>query len=135
MESFMVQFLDAAVVVFLMWAAKITLDWKTIFDDDKEIEEQSNLSVGIRRAGFYLGMAIALMAPLSGESKGFATDLIYLVSEGIFAVIALFIAVMINDRIILFRLNNDKEVLGDNQAVSLVEFGHYVATGLIITVR
>lgn len=112
------------------------------FDDDIHIDE-GNTAVGFRRAGLYLGIAIALSGTAGGGSSGFFIDLIQLVIDGIIITGFLFFSRYINDAVMLGHLSNDRECvkifekpdgtrITGNTAVGMVEAGMYIATGFIL---
>ena len=64
----------------------------THFDNNKEVRENGNLGVAIRRAGLNLGIAIVLGGALvSGGQVDFLADLKLFVIDGALAVLLLFI--------------------------------------------
>ena len=120
------------VVLVFMFLMKLWRDWRTHFDSDEEVEERSNLAVGLRRAGLYLAIAIAMVGAVSGSPQGFVPDITALVIDGILAVILLAGARIFNDYVTLGKVDNDTEAKSGNVAVGLVEAGSIVATGLIL---
>lgn len=95
------------------------------------VEEDSNLAVGFKRAGFYLAIPLGMYGAFSGSSAGFQRDVITLAIDGAALTLFLLIAGFINDRIILRKVKNYEEIKKNNIAVGLIECGQYVATGLI----
>ena len=123
----------AAIVFIFIYIAKQIADWRTVdIDDDKEIDTNANASVGIRRAGLYLAIAIGMQGALSGPGTGFINDIIALIIDGVQVVVLLFVARMINDKFLLPSINNDDEAKNKNEAVGITELGSYIATGLIL---
>ncbi len=124
----------AVVVFFFIYIAKLIADWRTKkIDDDYEIEEESNLAIGIRRAGLYLGISIAMIGPLSsGGQLTFFNELKAMAADGILVLFLLFTARFISDKLILKGIDNDDEAKKKNAAVGTVEFAIYIATGLIL---
>jgi len=124
-----------AVIFALVLLAKYGFDYwfssEAATTSDFEIEEASNLAVGIRRTGIYLGIPIGLLGTLMGESHGLWMDIMLIAQEGVLVMLFIFIASVISDKAILPNIANTDEVLSDNTAVACVEFGLYVATGLI----
>ena len=104
---------------------------KEHFDPDFELEENSNLAFGFRRAGLYLGTALAMFGAISGPSKGLEKDLIILAIDGAFISLALGFSKIIVDRVILPTINNAIAIRENNIAVGLVEMGAFIATGLV----
>ncbi len=123
----------SAIAFVYIWIAKKLADVRTTaFNDDNEIETNSNKAVGFRRAGLYIAIGIALIGTLSGESQGLTNDLISLAADGAAILVCLFACRALNDKIMLGHIDNDKEAQTGNQAVGLSECGMYIATGLII---
>lgn len=131
------------VSIFFIWLVKKIDDWRTKdFNDDDHIDN-GNLCVGLRRAGLYLGIAIALSGAVSGASNGFFIDLIQLLVDGLIITGFMFSSRFINDFIMLGHVNNDAECIKTftrpdgtrvtgNTAVGAVECGMYIATGFIL---
>jgi uncharacterized membrane protein YjfL (UPF0719 family) len=133
----------ALVGIFFIWLGKKMDDFRTKdFDDDRHIDD-GNVAVGLRRAGLYLGIAIALSGALSGASKGFFLDLTQLIIDGFIIIGFLFSSRFINDFIMMAHLDNDAECIREfitpdggktigNTAVGMVEASMYIATGFIL---
>lgn len=132
------------VCISFIWLVKRIDDWRTKdFDDDAHIDD-GNVAVGLRRAGLYLGIAIALSGAVGGVSRGFLLDLIQLLIDGLVITGFMFSSRFINDFFMLGNINNDQEciktfetangvkVVG-NTAVGMVEAGMYIATGFILS--
>ncbi|MCP3943596.1 MAG: DUF350 domain-containing protein [Desulfobacteraceae bacterium] len=136
-------FIYAITCLFFIWLVKQVDDWRTKdFDDDRHIND-GNLALGLRRAGLYLGVAIALSGALSGTSGNFLLDLIQLILDGVIITGFLFSSRFINDFIMMGHLKNDLEcikkfTLADgrttmgNTALGTVEASMYIATGFIL---
>ena len=133
----------ALVGILFIFLAKRLDDWRTKeFDDDRHIDD-GNVAVGLRRAGLYLGIAIAMSGALSGPSAGFWPDLLHLGVDGLIITGFLFSARFINDFIMMGHLDNDVECIKEftlpdgrtiigNTAVGTVEAAMYIATGFIL---
>lgn len=113
-----------------MWVAKMVFDF---FERsaDTAIHEESNVAVGLRRAGLYLGIALGLIGAISGPSGGFAVDLTALLVDGGTLTGLVLLAAWVNDRLVLPGIDNSKALHGGNIAVGIVELAMFVATGLI----
>ncbi len=119
-------------VLFYIWIGKKVIDLLTPYDDDKLIEDSGFLSVSFRNVGFYIGLAVAMLGPLIGESKGFWSDLKLEFLDGGFALALMLFARVINEVFVLPTVKNDDEIAKNNIAVGIVEFGSYLASGLIL---
>ncbi len=136
-------FIYATTCIFFIWLVKQVDDWRTRdFDDDRHIDD-GNVAVGLRRAGLYLGISIALSGALSGTSGGFFLDLIQLIVDGLIITGFLFSARFLNDFVMMGHLNNDAECIKEftttdgrkvtgNTALGMVEASMYIATGFIL---
>lgn len=126
-----------------IWLVKKIDDWRTKdFDDDVHIDD-GNLAVGLRRAGLYLGIAVAFSGALGGSSKGFFPDIFQLLIDGLIVTGFMFSSRFINDFMMLGEIHNDAECIKvfessdgiettGNTAVGMVEAGMYIATGFIL---
>ena len=129
--------------VLFIWLAKRVDDWRTKeFNDDEHIDD-GNTAVGLRRAGLYLGIAIALSGAMGGASKGFWLDVLQLVIDGLIIIGLMFSSRFINDFIMMGHINNDQECVRvftredgsetvGNTAVGIVEASMYLSTGFIL---
>lgn len=113
-----------------MWVAKVVFDF---FERsaDTAIHEESNLAVGLRRAGLYLGIALGLIGAISGPSAGFLVDLLALLVDGGTLTGLVLLAAWVNDRLVLPGIDNSEALHAGNIAVGIVELAMFVATGLI----
>lgn len=122
-----------AIAFAFIVVAKWIDDKRTVrFDDDMEVVERSNLAVGFRRTGLYVGYAVALAGALSGPTTGFANDVVVLLVDSVLITACMFGCREINDRIMLPNVDNDDEAEKGNPAVGLAECGMYLATGLTL---
>ncbi|MCP4969108.1 MAG: DUF350 domain-containing protein [Arcobacter sp.] len=129
-----IQSIVYAMCVFMfIYFAKVIADYRvaSIFNVDYQILVSENIAVSLRRAGLYLGVAIGMYAAIEGNSSNFIEGLISEIIYGILILIFLFIAMFINDKIILKGINNDEEIKNNNISVGLFEMGSYIATGII----
>ncbi len=105
---------------------------------DHQIEEESNLAVGLRRAGLSIGFGFGLAGVVSGGVTQFSAgweavlqDMGGLLLSCGLLLAFLFIAELVAEHIILRNINNTHEIYKRNTAVGLTEFGVFAATGLI----
>ncbi|THB74958.1 MAG: DUF350 domain-containing protein [Desulfobacteraceae bacterium] len=131
------------ICILFIWLAKQIDDWRTSdFDDDIQIDD-GNAAVGLRRAGLYLAIAIALSGALSGAGRGFVSDLFILLLDGVIILACMFSCRWINDKVMLGHISNDEECIREfidkkgittkgNTAVGMVEAGIFIATGFIL---
>lgn len=119
--------------LLLTFLAKKADDWRTSsMNDDEEIIEKKNLAVGLRRAGLYLGGLIAMAGVLAGPTKGFEEDILGVLIFGALGYVLLFAARFLFARLALLGIPAEQEIARGNIAVGSVEFGVFVATGILI---
>ena len=98
-----------------------------------ELVKKDNSALAIAIVGYYLGLTLAIGGVISGPSAGLAEDLIDILIYGPLAIILMNISAVINDKFILYKFNNVKELIEDqNVGTGVVEFAVYLATGMII---
>lgn len=98
-----------------------------------ELLEKDNFAVAIAVIGYYLGLVFALGGILSGPATYWVNDLIDIFFYGIIAIILLNLSAFINDKIILYKFDNTKEIVQDrNVGTGAIEAGNHIAVGLII---
>jgi len=83
--------------------------------------------------GYYLGLVFAIGGVLVGPSAGIIEDLIDIFFYGIIAIVLLNLSNFINDKIILYKFDNVKEIIEDrNAGTGVVVAANHIAIGLII---
>lgn len=104
------------------------------FDVKHELFEKDNFALALGVVGYYLGLVIALGGVLDGEGSGLRDDLIDIGLYGILAIVLLNVSAVLNDKIILRKFNNQKEIVDDqNAGTGAIEAGHHIANGLIVS--
>lgn len=99
-----------------------------------ELFERDNVALAVTVAGYYLGLILALGGVLSGPSSGLWVDLIDIGLYGLAAVLLLNLSAWMNDKIILSKFDNQKEIIDDrNAGTGAIEAGNHIANGLIIS--
>ncbi len=118
--------------MLVVWLVKLADDRLSPFDEDKAMLLESNLAVGLRKAGMCLGLFLALAGVVSGRTSNILVDLGNFLKSAVMVVIFLFVTFELNKRIILRKINNDEAAGKGNVAVGAVEFSTYVGTGIIM---
>ena len=128
----------------LLVLAKAVQDLVTPYKIGEQLTHRDNIALALSISGYYLGVIIvflgALFQPGAGpvaDGLGFTSDywgdvlrvfLYSLVGIGV-----LNVARIVVDRLVLYKFDTEKEIITDqNAAAGAVEFGVYVAIGLII---
>ncbi len=119
--------------VVIFFIANIIYSKKVGYNVKHEVVEKDNLAVSISLAGYLAAISIIFIGCVLGPSKGFVQDLIVVVEYSALGVVLLYIAHLVNDKIILHSFKNVKELVDDkNVGAGAVQAGSYIASGLII---
>ncbi len=124
-----------AEVLVLFFIGKVVFDMlnRRKFNMHEELVKKDNLALALTLSGYYLGFIIALGGVLFGESSGFIADVIDIFLYGIISIILLNLSIFINDKVILSRFDNVKEIIEDqNPGTGIIEAGNHIAVGMII---
>ncbi|MCP3957830.1 MAG: DUF350 domain-containing protein [bacterium] len=99
----------------------------------EELFERDNVALSLAVVGYYMGLVLALGGVLAGPSLGLTEDLIDIFFYGLLSIVLLQISAWLNDKVILSRFDNKKEIITDrNAGTGAIEGGNHVANGLII---
>ena len=119
------------VVVFFV--ANIAYSKIVGYEVKSEIVEKDNMAVAISLAGYLFAISIIFISCLLGPSKGLLQDLYVIIEYSLLGIVLLYVAHLVNDKLILHKFNNKKELVDDkNVGAGAVQAGSYVASGLII---
>lgn len=123
----------AAVFLLLLLAKLIYGRLNPRIDLRHQLFEKDNFAFSLEVVGYYLGLLLALGGLLAGPSAGWVDDLIDIFFFGILTLILLNLSAWINDKIILSRFDNTKEIIEDqNAGTGAIEAGNHIANGLIL---
>ncbi|ODS32565.1 MAG: hypothetical protein SCARUB_02316 [Candidatus Scalindua rubra] len=119
---------------FLFWLGKLAYDVvHRDFSVKEELVKKDNCAFALSIVGYYLGLVFAIGGVVVGESTGMLPDLIDIFIYGPIAIILMNFSTFINDKLVLYKFNNKKEILKDqNAGTGAVELAIYLATGMII---
>lgn len=102
------------------------------FDLRVELVEKDNFALAIVVAGYYLGLVFAIGGVLLGPTFGILEDLFDIFFYGIAAIILMNISAVINDKIIMRKFDNVKEIIEDrNVGTGVIVGANHIAIGLI----
>jgi len=133
-DQVVTSFIYLAGVFTLFYLGKIVFERvNRSFNLNEQLVKEDNLACSLAVAGYYLGLIFALGGVLSGPATFWVEDLFDIFFYGICSIILLNISSFINDKIILYKFDNTKEIIEDkNAGMGIVEAANYVATGLIV---
>ena len=135
-------FVGLGIVVLAL--ARLAQDVVTPYRIGDQLTNRDNVALALSIAGYYLGVIVvflgALYQPFSlivDGGLGFTEDYwltvleVFLYSLG--GIVALNLARIVVDKLVLHRFSTEKEIIEDrNAGTGAVEFGVYVAAGLVV---
>lgn len=122
-----------ALALLIITTAKLINDFLTPYLIDLELAKKDNDALAVSFSGYLLGVVIVFIGAYLGPSKGLAADLLYVAGWSLFGVVLLNLSRIINDRLILYKFCNVKEIIEDrNVGTGAVQAGSYVASGFVV---
>ena len=125
-------------VIFLLFAKKL-FDVLTSYSVNTQLTAKDNPAVGLLLSGFMIGITAILCGVLTGDSPeepnwaNFSQDLVPILIYGVMGLIMLFLAGILNDKIVLRQFSNHKEIVDNqNSAVAVIMAATYIGSGIII---
>lgn len=125
-------------VLFLLVGKKF-FDLLTPYSVNVQLTEKDNHAVGILVIGFLLGLTAIICGVFVGEGpetpswEAFAGEIVPVAIYGFIGMVLLFIAGIVNDKVVLHKFSNQKEIIeSSNTAVASVMAATYLGSGLII---
>jgi uncharacterized membrane protein YjfL (UPF0719 family) len=124
-------FLGLSVCLFV--AAKFIKDFFTPYSIYEQLGPKKNVAVAMSLAGYQFAVIIVLLGAHLGPSQHLLHDLYAFVGYGILGIALLNVSRVINDRFLLRKFCNVKELVDDqNIGAGAVEGGAYIASGLVV---
>lgn len=125
-------------ILFLLIGKKF-FDLLTPYSVNVQLTEKDNHAVGILVIGFLLGLTAIICGVFIGEGpqvpswQAFAEEIVPVGIYGLIGMVLLFVAGIVNDKVILHKFSNQKEIIEfSNSAVAMVMASAYLGSGLII---
>ncbi len=125
--------------IVLLFIMKKVFDFLTPYSVDVQLTEKDNPALGVVLMSYLSGGLAVLCGAFAGETTGtptlqlFINEIVPTVIYSLMGMVLLFIAGIINDKIILKHFSNHKEIIENNNvAVALVMGASYIGSGLII---
>ncbi len=124
---------DLSAVFVLLLLGKLVYDKVHPYDLHQQLFERDNFALSLEVVGYFLGLVLALGGVLSGPSGSWIDDVIGIFLYGALAIVLLNFSAWINEKILLPKFDNTKEVVEDqNVGTGAIEAGNHIASGLII---
>ena len=128
----------------ILTLAKFARDIVTPYRIDEQVTKNRNLAVSLRLSGYMVGTILVFLGALYqpflvatregfGFNRDFGEDVLEVFLYSLVGVIALNIVRIILNRLVLYKFDIEKQIVeGKNVGAGAVEFGIYIATGLLI---
>ncbi len=129
-------------VFIVVYAAKLIYDLFTPFSLNEQLTTEDNKAIAVSFSGYILGVMIILLSIFhSGtvveggvnSQLDLAYDILATIIWGLIGILLLNVSRVINDKILLSKFDNVKELVKDkNVGTGAVLFGSYIGSGLIV---
>jgi uncharacterized membrane protein YjfL (UPF0719 family) len=123
----------------LILLAKIINNLLSPYSIDTELTQKDNNALSISLCGYFLAITFIFIGAMIGPQHEIVNmdvikqDLIGTAKYVLLGILLLNISRFINDKLILYKFSNVKEIIEDrNSGTGAAQFGSYVASGLII---
>ena len=128
----------------ILTLAKFARDIVTHYRIDEQVIKSRNLAVSLRLSGYLLGVVLVFLGALYqpflvatekgfGFNRDFGEDVLEVFLYSLVGILALNIVRIIVNRLVLYKFDIEKQIVeGQNVGAGAVEFGIYIATGLLI---
>lgn len=123
-------FLGLSVVLF--GVSKVVKDLLTPYRINQQLKG-ANLAASVSLSGYLFATIIVILGAFLGPSRDLLQDVYSFVGYVFLGIGLLNLSRMVNDRLILRKFSNVKEIIEDrNVGTGAVEFGSYTASGLVV---
>ena len=131
-----------AVVIIVLFVGKLVNDWCTPYNLNEELTEKDNKALAISFTGYSFAIGIiiwgVLMSPTALNQDGIAVtnlwaQLVGTALWGVIGIALLQVARITNDRMLLYKFRNVKEIIENrNVGAGVVQASAYIGSGLVI---
>jgi len=122
-------------IFVILWIGKFVFDFVNRgFNVGEQLVKKDNFALALVVVGYFFGLVFALGGVMSGPSSGWVEDVLDIVFFGLLAIVFLNLSAWINDRVILYKFQNEKEIIEDrNAGTGIIVGANHLANGLIIS--
>jgi uncharacterized membrane protein YjfL (UPF0719 family) len=99
-----------------------------------ELTEKNNTALGVSTAGYFIGVTAVYVGVYDGPSlPEWWQEVLHVGGYSLLGVVLLNLSRFINDKLILYKFSNNKEIIEDqNIGTGFIQAASYTASGLII---
>ena len=136
-------FVGLGIVVLVI--AKYVQDFLTPYKINEQLSHKDNVALGLSITGYNLGVIIVFLgviySPVTAQgteeiwkfTSDFGIDVLWAFLYSLGGIAVLNLARIVVDKLVLYKFETEKEIIEDqNSGSGAVEFGVYVAVGLVI---
>ncbi len=118
-------------LVFLF--ARYVRSWFSTFKIGHQLVHEDNSAFAISIAGYFIGITAVFVGASRGATQGLLHDIMLVSAYSLAGIVAMNLARIVNDRIILEQFSNTHEIIQQrNIAAGIVQGAYYIASGLIV---
>ncbi len=101
---------------------------------DDELTVKDNVAFSILTTGYFLGILIVFVGVVQGESYGYLTDALFIITYGIIGNILLVVSSIFNEKVVFGKnFKFYKEIIKDeNKGTGFIEAANFIGSSLII---
>ena len=128
--------------IVILVIAKLAQDLITPYKINDQLRTKDNVALALSITGYYLGTVIVFLGAVYqpfvlidglGFTSDYWKDVLEVFLTSLAGIVVLNVARIAVDKLILYKLSTEKEIISNqNAGAGAVEFGVYVAVGLVI---
>ena len=128
----------------MLTLGKFFRDIVTPYRIDEQVIQKNNLAVSLRLSGYFIGIILVFLGAIYqpffaasqegfGFDREFGEDVLEVFLYSLVGIAALNLVRILVNRLVLYKFDIEKQIIeGQNVGAGAVEFGTYIATGLLI---
>ena len=121
------------VAIVLLFVGKLMYDMLTPFSINKELGDRDNPALALSYTGYIVAQAIIILGILLSPEQNLILDIIATVVWSLVGILLLNVSLFINDKIILSKFDNVKEIVQDkNVGTPAVQMGSLIGSAFVI---
>lgn len=122
-----------ALATLILFAAKYINDFLTPYLIDVELGTRDNVALAVSFCGYLFGVLVVFLSAMVGPVTTLVEDLVRTGAWALGGILLLNLSRLINDRGILYKFSNVKEIIEDrNAGTGAVQAGSYVASACVV---
>jgi len=105
---------------------------KSLFDANEELTERDNMALAFRRSGLLIGIAMPVGVALGADALTIHGAFVA-AREVVLVLMLMFLSLYFSDKLLVPSIHNDSEIKKGTLPIGIVEFGLFIATGMIMS--